>query len=51
MIVIDAAGVRSYYPFQQVTPGLCLFEFVYFARPDSQMYGTSIPCPCNPKNR
>lgn len=42
MIVIDATGVKSYYPFENVTPALCLFEFVYFARPDSQMYGRSI---------
>lgn len=42
MIVIDANGPKSYYPFGEVTPGLCLFEFVYFARPDSQLYGRSI---------
>lgn len=42
MVVIDANGPKSYYPFGGVTPGLCLFEFVYFARPDSQLYGRSI---------
>lgn len=42
MVVIDAGGPKSYYPFEETTPGLCLFEFVYFARSDSQMYGRSI---------
>ena len=42
MLVIDAAGPKSYHPFGKSSAGLCLFEFVYFARPDSHMYGQSI---------
>ena len=51
MVVVDANGVKSYYPFENVNPGLCLFEFVYFARPDSQMYGRSIHAARNQMGR
>jgi amidophosphoribosyltransferase len=44
MVVIDAAGVRSLRPFtaERVDPRLCIIEFVYFARPDTQLYGREV---------
>ncbi len=41
MVVIDANGVRSH-RFAEPAPNLCLFEFVYFARPDSELYGNRV---------
>jgi amidophosphoribosyltransferase len=44
MVVIDAAGVHSSMPFppERIDPKLCVFEFVYFARPDTRLYGRSV---------
>jgi amidophosphoribosyltransferase len=41
MVAIDANGVRSL-RFADAQPKLCLFEFVYIARPDTQLYGHGV---------
>jgi amidophosphoribosyltransferase len=44
MVVIDGDGVRSMtpWPAERVDPKLCLFEFVYLARPDTRLYGQEL---------
>jgi amidophosphoribosyltransferase len=44
LVVIDDKGVRSEQVIEtaRVDPHLCIFEFVYFARPDSRLYGREV---------
>jgi len=39
VVVADGSGIRSYQPFFSSRKAMCVFEFVYFSRPDSYIFG------------
>src|SRR5215217_5215757 len=42
MVVIDDSGLRSSFPLPSRQHSFCVFEHVYFSRPDSMVYGRSV---------
>lgn len=42
IVIIDENGCKSLQPFPAVKPCHCIFELIYFARPDSQIFGQNV---------
>lgn len=42
IVIIDQKGVKSLKPFPAERKSYCIFEFIYFARPDSNIFGQNV---------
>lgn len=42
IVQINEKGVFSFKPFTKVSPAQCVFEYVYFSRPDSRVFDRNV---------
>lgn len=42
VIHITRDGIRSFFPLKKAEPRFCIFEYIYFARPDSNVFSRTV---------